>query len=266
MSPTTVTLSQGSKDQVTSVGDFLLQVRKSQIYQTVQIVCSDGRFLENQLAVGLSFYHLIKDINSEGFPDIVLIMLDHTVQEVTAMFSELYDHKYKDVADIKEFVKSDHEDAIQDLVKIEYSDDDTTMQLFNDDDLNIKNIDDGAIELSCDFCNFKSKLSSRLKTHIERMHNVNKNLGTYKCEDCKFTANSHCNLLRHKKTQCNQKSEICLFCDKKYLTKSSMKKHRIRYHKQEWKEFKEGKKSVKGKKSFTVSKFDSFIREIQIKA
>ena len=85
MSPT-VTLSQ----EVTSVGDFLLQVRKSQIYENVQIVCSDGRLLENQLAVGLIFYQLIKDINSEGFSDIVLIMLDYTVQEVTAMFSELY--------------------------------------------------------------------------------------------------------------------------------------------------------------------------------
>ena len=101
-----------------------------------------------------------------GFPDIVLIMLDYTMQEVTAMFSELYNHKYKDADDIKECVKYDHEDAFEDLVKIEHSDGES-IPLIDEDDFNLKNIDDSAIELNCDFCNFKSKLSSRLKNTLK---------------------------------------------------------------------------------------------------
>ena len=247
MPPTTVTLSQCNS--AIAVGDFLSPVRKSQIYQNIQIACSDGRLLENQLAVGLIFYQLIQDIKSEGFPDIVLIMLDYTVQEVTALFSQLYNHKYRDAADITECVKYDHEDAFEDLVKIEHSDDDSIQQRvesFNEDDFNIKNIDDSATEFNCDFCKFKSKLSSRLQKHIERMHKVDENLGTFTCENCKFTSNVHASFLRHKKTQCNQKLESCMFCDKKCKTKSSARKHRGRYHKQEWKEYKEGKKSITG--------------------
>ena len=79
------------------------------------------------------------------------------MQEVTAMFCELYNHKYKDAANINECVKYDHEDAFEDLVKKEHSDDDDFMLLIDEDDFNLKNIDDSAIELNCDFCNFKSK-------------------------------------------------------------------------------------------------------------
>ena len=47
-----------------------------------------------------------------------------------------------------------------------------------------------------------------------------------------------------------------MFCDKKCKTKSSLRKHRGRYHKQEWKEYKEGKKSITGQ---IVSKSHSLI-------
>ena len=93
------------------------------------------------------------------------------------------------------------------------------MLLIDEDDFNLKTIDYIAIELNCDVCNFKSKLPRRFKKHIERMHKVDENLGTFMCKNCKFTSNVHTNFLRHKKTQCNQKLESCLFCDKKCKTK-----------------------------------------------
>ena len=104
-------------------------------------------------------------------------------------------------------------------------------------------------EYSCSLCHFKSNKSKRLEIHIERMHNKKKKTARFSCDNCHFTSNAHSNLLKHKKSGCDKKSESCWFCVKKLTSKKSVIMHMRKYHKDEFKQYREGKRATKdGKK------------------
>merc|ERR1712129_400676 len=104
------------------------------------------------------------------------------------------------------------------------------------------------IEYSCTLCYFKSNKSKRLEIHIERMHNKKKKTARFSCNKCNFTSNAHSNLLKHKDKTCDKKSESCWFCDKKLTSKKSVIMHMRKNHKEEFKQYREGKRATKDEK------------------
>ena len=81
---------------IQTLGDLVYPVRSSHHHQTIQVSCLDGRILETQLGVGLVFFTILKDINYGSLTDIVIILPDHTVQEIGHSFSQIYNQALRD--------------------------------------------------------------------------------------------------------------------------------------------------------------------------
>ena len=246
--------------------------RNSQAHATVQISCTDGRLLENQLVVGLVFYNILKDTNWGAFPESV-IMPQHSVGEVSQMFSQAYNQDFQNGGiddDIANTESSESDDNVEvklehigvNLIKDEYehfvelTNQDNTDNVGILDDLElVKEMLDGdemAIKLEprtvlikefkyfCTLCEFVSKRNDHLKRHIERIHKEkDEDAPIYACESCSYISTIHENFKRHKKTLCNAKIEKCLFCDKRVLSKEAARVHRRRNHAEKWKQYKQ---------------------------
>ena len=221
-------------EQPVTVGEYFEQVRNSQIHQNVQISCSNGRLLENQMMVGCIFYNILKEVNFGLLSDSVLIMPEYTVEEVTSVFNRAYAQTFHG-----ETTKTiDHSKFEYFEVKLEPEDEHEENVV--DDAVN-RRVIQKEMKYFCKECEFSAHKIDQLKRHMERKHTlVDVKSTTYACEDCPYTSNIYKVYQRHKKNQppCNAKSEKCLFCEKSSLTKQACKKHMRRYHEVEWKQYK----------------------------
>ena len=77
-----------------SVGQFLDQEKSNQLHQNIQLSCANGRLLESQLIVSLVFYNIFRDFNCLSLQDSIIILPDHSVEELCVIFNAVYEQEY----------------------------------------------------------------------------------------------------------------------------------------------------------------------------
>ena len=203
-----------------SLGDLLSPVRSSHHHQTIQVSCLDGRVLETQLGVGLVFYTILRDITYVSLSDLVIIMPDHTVQEISNMFSTVYNQELREdyqevnfgveslVDNIKEEsiegkyergINAETVEAEDEKFKCSYCDfltqrKDTLSQHKRRKHKTLDNV-----PIQCGFCEYRTPRKDTLNQHIKRQHTKQENLHIYACENCSYTSTAKFNFKSHRK-------------------------------------------------------------------
>jgi len=263
-----------------SIGSYLSQAGDSKACPPVKISCADGRLLENKLLVGLVFYNILKDSNWGMFPESGILMPQHSVGEVSQMFSDAFNQDFRNVGTVKKEVSEYEENVevkleqVDVIVKVEEGEHyvelnaQTNIENVTEDDkklfcgispkssqikrhiqkkhfseeVNQSNVIRNEFKYFCTICEFVSKRSDHLRRHIDRIHTKkDENATIYACANCSYTSTVQENFKRHAKTLCLAKVVKCLFCDKKSWTKEGSRVHIRRNHAEEWKKYKKEK-------------------------
>merc|ERR1712179_125826 len=201
-----------------TVGDYFALVKNSQLHQNVQISCSNGRLLQNQMIVGLVFYYFLKDLNFIFSPDCVLILPEYTLEEVNGLFSAIYSQDYHTT-----HKQSDDHDDILYVAKKQALD--IVEEKHKSEEKSTKDAGDYSIK-------------------SEEKNEVTNANTPYTCDDCQYTFIGYNKFLSHKRNNymCGLRTEKCLFCNKISKSYESSRKHMERKHQCEWTIFKKENK------------------------
>ena len=199
--------------QRVTVGDYFAQVKNSKLYQNVQISCSNGRLLENQMIVGLVFYYFLKDVKFMLSSDCVLILPEYTLEEINGLFSVIYSQDFHTAP--QQNGNTDEFLNVNDKIAGEE---------------NQSSEEESSKDVVSDYF-IKSEEGAKAGT-------------PYECDDCPYSSTIYNKFLGHKRNNymCGLRSEKCLFCKKISKSYESCRKHMERKHPDEWTIFKKENK------------------------